>query len=122
MFEHRTKPLLPPRQFLGRVLRMAAIAASVVISGLGIGVLGYHITEGLPWIDSLLNASMILFGMGPVNELTTTQGKLFASFYAMFSGVVFLTVTAVLLAPLFHRMIHKFHLDPAEEKEQKGLE
>ena len=70
---------------------------------------GYHQTEGLPWLDALLNASMILSGMGPVQELHTTAGKLFASFYALFSGVMFITLAGVLFAPVFHRFLHKFH-------------
>jgi hypothetical protein len=117
MFEHRKHPLLPRQKFLLRMLRTAGIAAAVVCGGLGLGVVGYHVTEKMPWLDALLNAAMILFGLGPVDPIRTTGGKLFASFYAMFSGVVFLTVTALLLAPLFHRMIHKFHLELAEEDE-----
>jgi hypothetical protein len=76
-----------------------------------LGILGYHFTENLGWLDSLLNASMILTGMGPVDPMTTTAGKLFASFYAIFSGVVFLTTIAYILAPAAHRFLHKFHLD-----------
>ncbi len=75
------------------------------------GVLGYRIFEDMPWIDALLNASMILGGMGPIGELHTFGGKLFASFYALFSGVVFLISMAVLAAPIIHRFLHKFHLD-----------
>ena len=81
---------------------------------LGIGVFGYHFFEGLSWIDSLLNVSMILGGMGPVNQLQTTAGKLVASFYALFSGVVFIAAMGVLAAPIFHRFLHHFHL--ADEK------
>ena len=80
-----------------------------------VGMLGYHFTENLDWLDSMLNASMILTGMGPVNTMTTTAGKLFASFYALFSGVVFLSTIAFILAPAAHRFLHKFHLD---EKDQ----
>lgn len=75
-----------------------------------IGILGYHIFEGLPWIDSLLNASMILGGMGPVNELKTEAGKIFASLYALFSGIVFIAAASILVAPVFHRFLHKFHI------------
>lgn len=77
---------------------------------------GYHATEGLSWIDALLNASMILGGMGPVSEIRTTAGKLFASAYALFSGVLFLAVAGVLLAPLVHRMLHRLHLESGEGK------
>jgi hypothetical protein len=77
---------------------------------LGIGVLGYRLTEGMPWLDALLNASMILGGMGPVTELQSDGGKLFASLYALFAGVVFIALTGVLLAPILHRLMHRFHL------------
>ncbi len=83
---------------------------------LGIGVIGYHVFVGLPWIDALLDASMILGGMGPVNPITTTSGKLFASFYALFSGLFFIAAAGVLLAPFLHRLLHRFHL------EQKGID
>ena len=84
---------------------------------LGLGMVGYHQIAGLSWLDALLNASMILTGMGPVNEMTTVGAKLFASFYALFSGVAFLTIVAVLLAPAVHRFLHRFHLDLAGEPE-----
>jgi hypothetical protein len=74
-------------------------------------VIGYHVICGLNWIDSLYNASMILTGMGPVNQMTTDGAKIFASFYAIFSGVAFLTTIGVVIAPLVHRVMHKFHFD-----------
>ncbi len=77
---------------------------------LSIGVAGYRITEGFSWIDSLLNASMILGGMGPVNELMTAEGKLFASFYALFSGIIFLVAAGLIVAPVAHRIMHRLHL------------
>jgi hypothetical protein len=87
------------------------IAVAVIAIALGIGVLGYHHFAGLPWIDSLLNASMILTGMGPIDPMRSDAAKLFASLYALFSGVVFLTAVALLLSPIFHRLLHHFHLD-----------
>jgi hypothetical protein len=78
---------------------------------LTMGMCGYHFYERLSWLDALLNASMILSGMGPVNDMQTNAGKLFASFYALFSGVVFITSLAVLIAPILHRFLHKFHLE-----------
>src|SRR5262245_55622539 len=96
MFEHQQEPLLPRRKFLRRVARSLTIAAGIIGISLGIGILGYHWLEKLSWIDSLLNASMILTGMGPIHQPQTTVGKLFASFYALFSGVIFLTVAGVL--------------------------
>jgi hypothetical protein len=88
----------------------------VVFWALFLGVCGYHFIERLPWVDALLNASMILGGMGPVAELYTTAGKLFASFYALFSGLVFITVSGLILSPVIHRFLHKFHL----EEENRG--
>ncbi len=85
------------------------LAAGVVATALGIGVVGYHSLVGLSWIDSLLNASMILGGMGPVDPITTDAGKIFASFYALFSGLAFIGISALLFAPFFHRLLHRFH-------------
>jgi hypothetical protein len=111
MFEHRKQPLLPRVAFLARMTRSAGIACGIVLMAWALGTVGYHELEGLSWIDALLNAAMILSGMGPVAELHTTAGKLFASFYAILSGFLFITVAGVLFAPLFHRMIHRFHLE-----------
>ncbi len=114
MFEHRQQPLLPRIAFLARMARSALTAITVVIVAWAIGTLGYRVFEGLPWIDALLNAAMILSGMGPVSELHTTGAKLFAALYAIFSGFVFLTVAAVLIGPVLHRMLHRFHLEVDE--------
>jgi hypothetical protein len=111
MFEHHRSPLLPRRKFLRRVGKYAAAALSLVAISWLIGAIGYHFLERMSWIDSLLNAAMILGGMGPVNPLTTDAGKLFASVYALFSGIVFLVSVGLLLAPILHRMLHQFHLD-----------
>src|ERR1700690_3470385 len=110
MYEHRKQPLASRQVFAQRVMTNGLIGAGMILIALGIGVFGYHFFEGLSWIDSLLNASMILGGMGPVNALQTTAGKLFASFYALFSGVVFIAAMGVLGAPIFHRFLHRFHL------------
>lgn len=111
VFERHREPLLTRAAFLRRVARYAAIAIGIDLGSLAIGVLGYHVFEDLPWIDSLLNAAMLLGGMGPVNELRTTAGKLFASFYAIYCGVIFLVVAGILLAPIIHRFMHHFHLE-----------
>lgn len=111
MYEHRSQPLIPPRQFLRRMLNHLLIAGGVILAALLIGILGYRYLEGLPWLDALLNASMILGGMGPVNQLHTTAGKLFASFYALFSGIAFLAITGIIVAPFAHRVLHSLHLD-----------
>ena len=119
MFEHRSDPLLPRAAFVLRLLRHVSAGLAVVAVSLGVGVAGYHWLESLPWVDSMLNASMILGGMGPVAELKTTAGKLFASFYALFSGIVFLVIVGVMLAPAFHRFLHRFHMELEEERREK---
>lgn len=117
MFEHLRDPLAPRKVFFRRLARHGCLGLGIVVVSLGVGVVGYHLTEGLGWLDSLLNASMILGGMGPVNELHHAAGKWFASLYALFSGVVFLVMCAVLFAPVVHRFLHKFHLDtPSKSK------
>ena len=123
MFEHRSQPLLPRAAFLFRVILHSSIAFGIIAGSLGFGIIGYHSLEGFSWIDSTLNAAMILGGMGPVNELHTTRGKLFAAGYALFSGVVFLVVAGVLFAPMIHRLLHKFHLDrDSEDRTEKKQE
>ena len=111
MFEHRRRPLVPIRTFLGRLGRHGALSAGIVFGSLAIGAIGYRHFGGLPWVDAWLNAAMILTGMGPVNAMTTFGGKIFAMCYALFSGVVFLTAVAVLFAPVVHRFLHRFHLE-----------
>jgi len=114
MYEHHQQPLAKRSVFAKR-LALNGIAGLLLLTfSLGMGVIGYHFLEGLSWIDSLLNASMILGGMGPVAPLQTEAGKLFASFYALYSGVVLLAGVGILAAPIFHRFLHRFHL--AEDK------
>lgn len=115
LYEHKSDPLLPRRRFVRRILLHLGIASLLVAVSLCIGVLGYHVTEGLPWIDSLLNASMILGGMGPVDTLQTVPGKLFASAYALFAGIAFLATAAIVIAPLAHRLLHRLHLEKRGE-------
>ena len=111
MFEHRTDPLLPRYAFLLRVVGHLLMATAVVGAALAIGVVGYHYFGDLPWIDALVNASMILGGMGPVDLITSTAGKYFTSFYALFSGLLFIGAASILLAPFMHRIMHRLHLD-----------
>ena len=111
MYEHKSENLLPLHKFLRRLAVASSIAFVVVGSGLLIGTLGYRYIAGLDWIDALLNAAMILTGMGPVAPMTDTASKLFATFYALFSGVVFLSGVGIMLSPLFHRILHHFHLE-----------
>ncbi len=111
MLEHHRQQLRSRKEFLGRQLRYTGFSLLILGFSIGIGVLGYHHYGKLPWIDSFLNASMILTGMGPVDKMETEAGKLFSSFYALFSGISFLTFVGVLFAPIYHRFLHKFHLD-----------
>jgi hypothetical protein len=83
----------------------------ILLASLGIGTVGYHVLGNIKWIDAFLNASMILTGMGPVDKMETDGGKIFSALYAIFSGVAFLTFVGVLFAPVYHRFLHKFHLD-----------
>lgn len=110
-FEHKSKPLLGGKAFLVRLLSHLLLTTLLLAGSLGIGVVGYHECENLAWLDSLLNASMLLTGMGPLHSITTDAGKWFASVYALFSGLVFLGAVGVGFAPLFHRLMHRFHLD-----------
>jgi hypothetical protein len=119
MFEHRSKPLLSKPAYYRRIFRHLGIAISIILGSLAIGIIGYHYFAGFGWIDSLLNASMILAGMGPVTEIPSTAGKLFASFYALYSGVAFITTAGVVFAPVFHRFLHKFHLDITDTTRHK---
>ena len=115
LYEHKWAPLLPRRAFACRMLGHALFALVFVVGSLTIGVWGYHHFERMPYIDSLLNASMLLGGMGPVGDLHTVGGKLFASAYALFAGIGFLVVAGVLFAPIIHRFLHKFHLEMAPD-------
>jgi hypothetical protein len=101
--------------FLRRMVQNAGFAGVLVLGSLGLGVAGYHLFGRLSWLDALVNASMILTGMGPVDPILSIPGKLFESFYALFSGVAFLTIMAVILAPVVHRFLHRFHLDIADQ-------
>jgi len=120
MFEHRRQPLAPRRIYLARSLRSLAVAGVIILPSLGLGVLGYHFVGRLPWIDALLNASMILTGMGPVDPMQTIGAKLFASFYALFSGIVFITTAGVILSPMVHRILHAFHVEPKDSSSKTG--
>src|SRR5437879_12195147 len=110
MSERRSHPLLSRGKFARRVARHLLLALFVIGVALGIGVLGYHCIGGLSWIDSLLNASMILGGMGPVDQLQSNAAKLFASFYALFSGLAFIGIASLLVAPFAHRLVALCHV------------
>ena len=110
MFEHRTQPVLPRAQFLARLAQSGGMALILICVSLFIGMLGYHALENLSWTDAFLNAAMLLGGMGPVNAPITVAGKLFAGLYALYCGLAVIFVAGLLLAPLLHRFLHKFHL------------
>ena len=111
MYEHRTQPLLSLAKFTKRVVHHLILALLVLAVGLGIGILGYHFLAELNWVDSLLNASMILGGMGPVDPLHSSTAKIFASCYALFSGLAFIGIASLIVAPFAHRLLHRIHLD-----------
>jgi len=119
VFENRRDPILPTPIFIRRLLVCLGLALAIIAVALSIGVAGYYFIAGLPWIDALLNASMILTGMGPVDVLRSNAAKVFASFYALFSGVVFISLMGLLLSPIAHRVLHKFHLDEEDMNEKK---
>ncbi len=111
MFEHRHEKLAPRSVFIKRLARSFGIICGLLFIALLLGISGYHWIAGLSWVDSILEASMILGGMGPVNPLTKTSAKLFASAYALFSGVMFIGLVGILLTPVVHRILHKFHIE-----------
>src|SRR5882672_2206480 len=111
MYESRKQPLLSRARFLQRFWGHVAAAAGLLVFSLLIGMAGYGYFENLPWLDAFLNAAMLLSGMGPVDAPRTDGGKLFAGLYALYSGLVFLVAVSVVLAPVLHRMLHKFHWD-----------
>jgi hypothetical protein len=117
MFEHKTEPLLPRRAFLGRLATSASIGMAIVAVSLLIGMVGYHALERLNWLDSFLNASMLLGGMGPTDPIRTPGGKLFAGLYSLYCGFAALGIAGLIFAPVFHRFLHRFHLEG--EKRQK---
>jgi hypothetical protein len=117
-FENLHAPLLPRRLFYRRVARTGLIATGLLLLALGAGMVGYRMTEHMGWIDAFANAAMILSGMGPLGTLQTGAGKVFAGCYALFSGLAFITLVGVVLAPFIHRIFHRFHLadDPGGKK------
>lgn len=111
MKKQKSKNILPPKEFAKRVFKYALFALGLLVFSVGIGILGYHYIGKLNWIDSIYNASMILTGMGPVDEMRTDSAKIFASIYALFSGVIFLSTVAIFFAPFAHRLMHLLKID-----------
>ncbi len=119
MFEPKSAPVISRAAFARRMALVVGVVAAIVAVALLVGVLGYRYIAGFGWIDSLLNAAMILSAMGPVDHLTTDASKVFASCYALFSGVVLITSLSVVIAPVFHRVLHLFHVS-AEDGDGDG--
>jgi len=116
IYESRSDQVAPRSIFIRRVISALGIALGLILVALAIGITGYHLLAGLGWVDSLLEASMILGGMGPVKELHTDASKVFASIYALFSGIIFIALMGIMLAPVAHRVLHKFHVDDDDVK------
>ncbi len=116
MYERRSQPLISRGLFARRVARSLAAGASIITVSLSAGMLGYHWLEGMPWIDAFANAAMILSGMGPLDPLRTDGGKLFAGLYAIYSGLAVILIAGVVFAPVVHRYLHRFHLEPDSRK------
>ncbi len=109
MYERRTQRPIPIRHFLRRLVSHACVAVLLVAGSLFAGMIGYHLYEGLTWRDAFLNAAMLLGGMGPVDPPRTDGGKIFAGVYALYAGLIFLVAAGLMIAPMFHRMMHNFH-------------
>lgn len=109
-------PTLPKYLFFSRLRRNILIGSVIILFSLGLGMLGYHHFENMSWVDAYVNAAMILSGMGPVSTLQTESGKLFAGTYALFSGIIFLVVVAIIFGPVIHRFFHQFHLEEDHKK------
>lgn len=116
MYERRNEQLAPGSIFIKRIIASLVVALVVIALALSVGIAGYHFIAGYNWIDSLLEASMILGGMGPVNDLPNDASKVFASIYALFSGVIFIALMGIMLSPVAHRVMHKFHVDEEDVK------
>jgi hypothetical protein len=114
VYEHKHRPLLSRRKFMRRAAGHVALALVIVVVAVGIGTVGYVVWGGLGWLDAFLNAAMILGGMGPVDRMETAGAKLFAALYALFSGLVFVGLVGVILAPWVHRLLHWTHLEDSK--------
>lgn len=111
----RRRNILPPKAFAKRMLIYFLISFGFMAFSLLVGVLGYHYIAELDWVDSFYLSSMILTGMGPTSDISCVAGKIFSSFYALFSGIVFLTTAAIFISPIAHRLLHLLHVEDIEE-------
>lgn len=114
MYEHRALPPISTPKFARRMVNHLLISVGLLVVSLGVGIGGYALFDDLPVIDGFVNAAMLLGGMGPVNMPVSTSGKLFSGFYALYAGLVFLISAALIITPVAHRVLHKFHWDQKE--------
>ncbi|MDB5453625.1 MAG: hypothetical protein JWO33_2203 [Caulobacteraceae bacterium] len=114
-YEHVSQPLAPPRVFYARLAGNAVASGAIIAVSMAIGMAGYHGFEHLNWIDAFANAAMILSGMGPLAQLTTTGGKIFAGLYALYSGLILIAAASLLMAPVLHRFLHRLHIADTDE-------
>jgi hypothetical protein len=117
IFEHHKEPLVPKSIFLQRVVKCIWVASLLLGVSISLGAAVYHFVEGLPWVDAVLNAVLIMTGLGLVDTLHNTQTKIFTCFYAILTAVVFYMALAIIFAPLIHRFLHRFHLEMGREGE-----
>ena len=116
MTQKRFRPLPPPSKLLEHLAKSMGFGLLAIVIAMLVGMVGYHYFEHMTWIDAFLNASMILSGMGPAAPLTSFGGKLFAGFYALFSGLTFILIIGIIMAPLIHHFFHKFHIEISKEE------
>jgi len=120
MYERYDDPIISVRDFLRRIVRTALLALALFVVPLAVGIAGYMVLGGLSPVDAFLNAAMILGGMGPVDTLSNNAAKIFAGLYALFSGVFFLVVAGVVLAPFLHRVLHRLHVTVDDGSDQES--
>lgn len=116
MYETKNQPIASFAIFAKRICLHLLMVAVVVLIALGMGIYGFHHLENMPWIDAFENSAMILSTMGPVQPTHTPLGKIFSAFYALFSGLIFITLAGIFFAPILHRFLHKFHHDKSTSK------
>ena len=120
-FDKKSDPLASHSEFVGRLAVNVLVATLFLAVALGVGMLGYRATEGMAWIDAFLNSAMLIGGMGPVTDLSTDEGKLFAGVFAIGCGLVLVFASGVVLAPVVHRVLHALHVDDSTDDGARGV-